>query len=77
MFAYLFAVDDVESVLKQSSFNAHPADFLNEGGLSNPIGAQNLKILGFLLGSKIAKDLVDLFPFPVDARNVTILNLKL
>lgn len=55
---------DVHSVLEEPSLDAHPADFLQEGGLADSVASADVDVLLGLGAGEFLEDLVHLLPLP-------------
>lgn len=71
------ALDDVDSALEPSAFNAEAAQFLYEGGFADPVAPANLNIFGFPLVIELLKHFCDLFPFAIHARSLGVSHLDI
>jgi hypothetical protein len=70
LFLDLLAVEDVDTSLKLTSFNAHTTYLLDESALTYSITAADLNVFSFFFTGKLSENLVYLFPSPVHTARI-------
>lgn len=74
-FFNLFAINDINSTLKQISLNAHASQLLNESSFSCTVRTTNLDVLSLFFTGKFLENLVYFFPFSIDTGTGIVLQV--